>query len=210
MHDLVDIGSRESRAHDTNARLNQKTSGPHQKIGINPSPQPFGLFSCQNGSAFDGHTLCQKDQIADGEASFPHKATRGDLSEHLANQNRAVEALGDFRVPAADRDTQFLARGPHIGHDRLGQFRRRAAIRKEHDDEEPQRAHAQDGYVVCIDVNSVTPNVISGKGDGICRDDEIAIPCVDDGRVLANLRSNRGSARNRPGPPRWLPLSKAQ
>jgi hypothetical protein len=39
-------------------------------------------------------------------------------------------------------------------------------------------------------VNSVTPDVISGKGDGICRDDEIAIACVDDGRVLANLRSN--------------------
>jgi len=32
--------------------------------------------------------------------------------------------------------------------------------------------------------------VIRGKGDGICRDDEIAIACVDDGRVLANLRSN--------------------
>jgi hypothetical protein len=39
-------------------------------------------------------------------------------------------------------------------------------------------------------VNSVTPDVISGKGDGICRDDEIAIACVDDGGVLANLRSN--------------------
>jgi hypothetical protein len=39
-------------------------------------------------------------------------------------------------------------------------------------------------------VNSVTPDVISGKGDGICRDDEIVIACVDDGRVLTNLRSN--------------------
>ncbi len=45
-----------------------------------------------------------------------------DLAEHLADQNRAVEALGDFRVPAVERDAQFLARGPHIGHDRLGQF----------------------------------------------------------------------------------------
>ena len=93
-------------------------------------------------------------------------------------------------MPAADGDAQFLARGPHIGHDRLGQFGRRAALRKEHDDEEPQRARTQDGNVVRVDVNSVTPDVIRGKGDGICRDDEIAIACVDDGRVLANLRSN--------------------
>ena len=63
-------------------------------------------------------------------------------------------------------------------------------LRKEHDDEEPQRARAQDGNVVRVDVNSVTPDVISGKGDGICRDDEIAIACFDDGRVLANLRPN--------------------
>ena len=77
-----------------------------------------------------------------------------------------------------------------FGHDRLGQFGLRAALRKEHDDEEPQRACAQDGNVVRVDVNSVTPDVISGKGNGICRDDEIAIAFVDDGRVLANLRSN--------------------
>ena len=122
--------------------------------------------------------------------SLPHKASRGDLAEHLTDQNRAVEALRDFRVPAAERDAQFLARGPHIGHDRLGEFGLRAALRKEHDDEEPQRARAQNGNVVRVDVNSVTPDVISGKGDGICRDDEIAIACVDDGGVLANLRSN--------------------
>ena len=54
----------------------------------------------------------------------------------------------------------------------------------------PGAQPAQDGNVVRVDVNSVTPDVISGKGDGICRDDEIAIACVDDGRVLANLRSN--------------------
>src|ERR1035437_8874403 len=185
------MGSRESRTHDTDAGLNQETSGPRQKIGINPSPQPFGLLSCEDRGALDGHTACQQDQIADGDASLPHKASRSDLAEHLTDQNRAVEALGDFRVPAADRDAQFLARGPHIGHDRLGQFGLRAALRKKHDDEEPQRARAQDGNVVRVDVNSVTPDVISGKGDGICRDDEIAIARVDDGRVLANLRSNK-------------------
>jgi len=32
--------------------------------------------------------------------------------------------------------------------------------------------------------------VIRGKSDWICRDDEIAIACVDDGRILANLRSD--------------------
>jgi hypothetical protein len=39
-------------------------------------------------------------------------------------------------------------------------------------------------------MNRVTPDLISGEGDGIRRDDEIAVACVDDGRVLANLRSN--------------------
>ena len=84
----------------------------------------------------------------------------------------------------------FLAPAPHLGHDRPGQFGRRAALWKEHDDEEPQRARAQDGNVVRVDVNSVMPDVISGKGDGVCRDDEIVVTCVDHGRVLANLRSN--------------------
>jgi hypothetical protein len=33
--------------------------------------------------------------------------------------------------------------------------------------------------------------LISGKGDGICRDDEISISRIDDGRVFANLGSNK-------------------
>ena len=59
MHDLADIGSRESRIHDTDAGLNQETSGPRQKIGINPSPHSFGLLSCEDRGALDGHTACQ-------------------------------------------------------------------------------------------------------------------------------------------------------
>ena len=108
--------------------------------------------------------------------------TESALSGATAISN-AVEALGDFRVPAADGDAQFLARGPHIGHDRLGQFGLRAALRKEHDDEEPQRARAHDGNVVRVDVNSVTPDVISGEGNGICRDDEIVIAGAHRGGV---------------------------
>jgi hypothetical protein len=79
---------------------------------------------------------------------------------------------------------------PHIGHDRLGQVGCCVALRKEHDDEEPQRACAQYSNVVRVDVNSITPDMIGGKGDGICRDDEIAIAYVDDGRILADLRPN--------------------
>ena len=37
----------------------RKTSGPRQKIGINPSLQPFGLLSCEDRGALDGHTACQ-------------------------------------------------------------------------------------------------------------------------------------------------------
>jgi CheY-like chemotaxis protein len=59
VHDLADISSRESRTHDTDAGLNQETSGPRQKIDINPSPQLFGLLSCEDRGALDGHTACQ-------------------------------------------------------------------------------------------------------------------------------------------------------
>ena len=53
-----------------------------------------------------------------------------------------------------------------------------------------KRACTQHRNVVRIDVNRVTPNVFRGKGDGICRDDEIAVPRIDDGRILADLGSN--------------------
>ncbi len=82
---------------------------PGQKIGINPSPQPFGPLSCEDRGALDGHTVGQQDQIAGGDASLPHKASRRNLAEHLTDQNRAVEALGDFCVSAAERDVQVLA-----------------------------------------------------------------------------------------------------
>jgi len=37
----------------------------------------------------------------------------------------------------------------------------------------------------------VTTNMIRGQGDGIRRNDEIAITRIDNGRVLANLGSNQ-------------------
>jgi hypothetical protein len=121
---------------------------------------------------------------------LPHKASWGDLTQHLTDQNRPVEALGDFRVPASESDIQFLARAPHISHYRVHQLWRRAALRKEHVDKEPERSCAQDGNVVGVEVNRVTPDVIRGEGHGIGRDDEIPISGIDDGCVFANLRSN--------------------
>ena len=59
VHDRADIGSRESRTHNADAGLNQEASGPRQEIGINPPPQPFGLLSCEDRGALDGHTACQ-------------------------------------------------------------------------------------------------------------------------------------------------------
>ena len=59
VHDLADIGSRESRTHDTDAGIIQETSGPRQKIGVNLSLQPFGLLSCEDRGALDGHSACQ-------------------------------------------------------------------------------------------------------------------------------------------------------
>ena len=39
-------------------------------------------------------------------------------------------------------------------------------------------------------MNRVATDLIRGEGNRIGRDDEIAISCIDDGCVLANLRSN--------------------
>ena len=61
-----------------------------------------------------------------------------------------------------------------------------------------KRARAEDGDVVRVDVNGVSPDVIGGERDGIGRDDEISVADVDDGRVLANLRANQ-EARIAPG-----------
>jgi hypothetical protein len=171
--------------------FNQETSGPRQKLGINPPPQSFGLLSCRNRGALDSDTACQQDSITDGDAGLSHKASWSDLAEHLTDQNRAVQAWSDFRVSAAERDAEFVARGPHISHDGLGQFGCRAILRKERDDEEPQRTCAQDGNVVRIDVNRVTSDLIRGKGDWIGRDDEIAISSINDGSIFANLRSDQ-------------------
>src|SRR4029077_919808 len=101
MHSLTEVSSRESRIHDTDTRLDQETGGPRQEVGSNPSPELFGLLSCQDRGALNRDAACQQDQIANGDASLPHGASGGDLAEHLADQNRAVEALGNFRVPAA-------------------------------------------------------------------------------------------------------------
>ena len=102
-----------------------------------------------------------------------------------------VEALRNFRVPSAERNTEFRARGPHIGHDHLGQFRSCAVLWKEHDNEKPQRTRPQNSYVVRVNMYCVTTNMIRGQGDGIRRNDEIAITRIDNGRVLANLGSNQ-------------------
>src|SRR5215469_10293729 len=68
----------------------------------------------------------------------------------------------------------------------FGQPGCRSPFRKEHDHKEPQRACAKDGNVVGVDVNSVTPDEIGGKGDRVCRDNKKAVAYVDDRRVLAN------------------------
>jgi hypothetical protein len=46
--------------------------------------------------------------LSDGDASLSHKARWGDFTEHVTDQDRAVETLGDFRVPAAECNAQFL------------------------------------------------------------------------------------------------------
>jgi hypothetical protein len=43
------------------------------------------------------------------------------------------------------------------------------------DNEEPQRARAQDGDIVGVDVDGVPADVLGGKGDRIRRDEEITI-----------------------------------
>jgi hypothetical protein len=190
VYGLADIGSHECRTHDTDAGVNEETSGPRQNMSVNPTPQLLGFLSRENRCALDGHTACQQDLVANGYTGLPHKAGRGDFAEHLPDQDWAVQALSDFGVAASQGDTQFVARAPHIGHYRLGQFGRCATFRKEHDDKKPEGACAHDGNIVGVDVNCVTPDLIGGEGDGIGGDDEIKISSIDDRRILANLRSN--------------------
>src|SRR6516225_417829 len=120
VHGLAHIGSGQSRTHDTDTRRNEETSAPLQNICINPSPEPLGLLSCQDRSALDGHALCQQDLIAYGNTGLPHKASRDDFGYHLPDQNRTIQSLGDFGMPAPERDIQFFTRSPDIGHDGLG------------------------------------------------------------------------------------------
>jgi hypothetical protein len=122
--------------------------------------------------------------------SLPHKASRGDFPEHLPDQNRSVQALSDFGVPASERNSQFFTGGPYITHDPLGQFACRAILWKKHDNEKPERACTQDSDVVCINVNYVATDVIRGEGDWIGRNNDITISGVDNSRVLANLGTN--------------------
>jgi hypothetical protein len=100
MHGLANVGRHERRSHDTDAGVNEETSGARQNLSINLTLQIPGLFSRENRSALDGHTACQQDLIAHGYTGLPHKASRGNFAEHLPDQNWAVQALSDFGVAA--------------------------------------------------------------------------------------------------------------
>jgi hypothetical protein len=108
-HGVADLGSREGRTHHTDAGFRQEASSSAQNVSINPFPQLVGLLSRQDRRALDGHTPCQQDLIANSDPSFSDKTSRVDLAEHLPDEKRAVQALGNFRVPAAERDAQFFA-----------------------------------------------------------------------------------------------------
>jgi hypothetical protein len=100
-----------------------------------------------------------------------------DITAHI--EHAFADRRGDWRVSiAGSRASQNW------------EMRVEAILGKKHDNQKPERSCAQDGNIVRVDVNRVTPDLIRGKGDGIRRDDEIAVASVDDGRVLANLRSN--------------------
>ena len=97
---------------------------------------------------------------------LPHKPRWGDFTEHVPNENWAVDTLRDSPVPDTEYDAQFFARGSQIRHDCLSQFRRRAVLGKKHHDKEPEWARSQDGNMVHLGVNRVIPDV--GCSSGIC------------------------------------------
>ncbi len=76
VYGITDIGSRESRTHDTDAGVKEETGASLQNISINPSPQLLGLLSRKDGGALYGHAACQQDLIADGDAILPDTQAR--------------------------------------------------------------------------------------------------------------------------------------
>ena len=120
MHDVTNPSGGERGIHHADAGLDQESSGARQNTGVHTSSQQLGLLSRKDRGAFNGHTTGQHDLIANRNTRLPHEAIRGHLAEHLADENRAVEALGDLGMAATERDVQFRARDPHVGHDPFG------------------------------------------------------------------------------------------
>jgi hypothetical protein len=91
VHDLADIGSRESRTHDTDAGLNQETSGPRQKIAINPSPHAGKVLS--NAVAITWPTVGHQREVGVGKAT----QALGAMQDGIVLGTVLFELLDQFR-----------------------------------------------------------------------------------------------------------------
>jgi hypothetical protein len=179
MHVIADAGGRQRGVHDADARINQESLGAREQIAIDQLPQSFRPLTREYRRALDRDSARQQDLITHRNPCLADKARWRDLAQHLTDHDRAVQAGRDLRMSAADRNPQLLARRAHVSHDAGGELRRRVVFRQQQDDEEPQRARAEDGHVVRVDVHGVPTDVIGGERDGVGRDDEIPIASLD-------------------------------
>ena len=112
------------------------------------------------------------------------------LAQHRADHDGARQAGRHLGMAAHERDTHRRAGLRQLGEELLHVRLLALALGQEHGGHEPSRSGATNGQVVGVDVQRVPAHLVGGEGDGIGRGDEVAIAHVQDGGVLAHLRSD--------------------
>ena len=154
---------------------NRKRSGPLDQFVRHATAELAAFLARQESGALDSDALRQENPIAHLKVRLADQPRPGDLTEHLADEEWATEAGGHLGVATADRHAQGLAGRTHVGHDRIHQACRRAALRQEQYHEKPARSRTHDGDVVGVDMNRVRSDAVGGKGDRVGGDHEAAV-----------------------------------
>ncbi len=103
-------------AGDADARLVQEIGRFFNLFSGKHVRQPFGELPRQDGGSFDGHALGQQQVIAGGSPARRDQLFPLHLADQGAGQDRAVNAIGYFGMPADDSDAQLVRRLLEAGH----------------------------------------------------------------------------------------------
>ena len=182
------VGRDERGLDDADARVVEQAAGSGQQRGADAPLEPGALLPREDRRPFDGGAAGEQEVVARGQAALGQHARRLGLAEHLADEDRTVEADRDLGMAAAHGGAERIACGGDVGHDGVGQGGGGGGLGQQQDGEEPAGAGAEDRHVVRVDVHGVGANPVGGKRDGVGGDDERAAADLEDGGVLAGLR----------------------